>query len=110
MQTTRYMRVTAIAACVAAVAAPRPASAFPTYSAVAPACHEQITMRALRTARGKRPEAKPLPPVTRDDRALIDDLPFDVDPDMNDLGAVSLLNGVRYNDLHGKAPNEVDEL
>lgn len=111
MQSTRYQRLTGIAVVLAAVfAVPRSASAFPTSSAVGKPCHEQITMRALRTARERRPEAKPLPPVTDDDRALIDDLPFDVDPDMQDLAAVTLLNGVRFNDLHGGAPNAVDEL
>jgi hypothetical protein len=110
MQTTRYQRVTAVAATIGLLLAPATANAFPTYSAVGKACHEEITMRALRTVRERRPQARPMPPVTRDDRALIDDLPFDVDPDMADLGAVSLLNGVRYNDLHGNAPNAVDEL
>lgn len=113
MQATRYARRTACAAVAATIAvsmAPRAALAFPTGSAVAPPCHEDITMRALRRARARRAEARPLPPVTRDDRALIDDLQFETDPDMNDLGAVTLLNAVRYPDLHGQAPNEVDEL
>lgn len=106
----RRYRGVAIAVTTASLVMPSAVHAFPTGSAVAPPCHEDITMRALRKARERRAEARPLPPATRDDRALIDDLQFDTDPDMSDLGAVSLLNAVRFNDLHGQAPNEVDEL
>lgn len=67
-------------------------------------------MQALRDARRDTPAARPLPPVTRDDQAFIDDVPFDVDSDMSDLGAVTLLTGVRFNDLKGRGPNEVDSL
>lgn len=86
------------------------ARAFPTESAVAPGCHEAITMRSLRSTRAVRAEARPLDPVTPDDRAFLDDQQFDIDADMTDLGAVALLTGVRFPDLRGQAPNEVDEL
>jgi hypothetical protein len=86
------------------------AHAFPTSSFVSQPCHENITMEALRAARIERPAARPLAAVTRDDDAFIDDLPFDIDGDMRDLGAAALLTGVRFNDLKGRGPNEVDQL
>lgn len=67
-------------------------------------------MRALRAAREIRPAAKPIEATSRDERAFVDDLPFDTDEDMKDLAAVALLNGVRFNDLRGHGPNEVDSL
>lgn len=66
-------------------------------------------MEALRAARIDRPGAAPLP-SNRNERALTDDVPFDLDDDMQDLGAVSLLIGVRDNDLKGRGPTEVDQL
>lgn len=67
-------------------------------------------MEALRAVRATRPGAAPLVSTLRDDAALIDDLPFKVDADMRDLGAVTLLLGVRDNDLKGRDPNEIDSL
>ncbi len=67
-------------------------------------------MEALRTERANNPAAAPLTSADRTDKAVIDDLPFRVDADMKDLGAVALLIGVRDNDLKGRTPNEVDAL
>ena len=99
----------AAAAIGLAVTAERPAHAFELSSAVTAPCHEKITMEALRAARLDRPGAGPLG-SSRDERALIDDVPFDLDSDMQDLGAVTLLVGVRDNDLKGRGPTEVDQL
>src|ERR1700720_2429221 len=74
---------------------PTVAEAFSISSAVSRACHEPITMEALRSVRLTRPEAAPLISTDRTDAAVIDDLPFKVDADMTDLGAVSLLIGIR---------------
>ncbi len=104
------LRASAVCTAFFLVAFAVDAHAFTTSSAISDPCHETITMEALREARLTTPAAGPLAPVTRDDRALIDDLPFDVDGDMRDLGAVTLLTGVRFNDLKGRAPNEVDSL
>ena len=67
-------------------------------------------MEALRNVRNNQPSVEPLVSSGRDDLALIDDVPFHLDADMRDLGAVSLLIGVRDNDLKGRDPNELDSL
>lgn len=100
----RHLAATAL--CVV----PSLALAYPTSSKVSKGCHEDITSLALRNARIDRPAAAGLAPVTRDDEAFLDDQQFDLEPDMVDLGAATLLTGVRYNDLKGRAPNEVDSL
>jgi len=86
------------------------ASAFSVSSAVSTPCHEPITMAALRNARALQPAAAPLTSSGRNDLAIVDDVPFGLDLDMRDLGAVSLLIGVRDNDLKGRDPNELDSL
>jgi hypothetical protein len=86
------------------------ASAFTVGTALTKPCHETITMEALRNVRMQLHEAMPMPAITRDDSAIIDDVPFSLDPDMKDLAAVTLLLGVRDNDLKGKDPNELDSL
>lgn len=64
-------------------------------------CHERITRDALRAVRamGLGPALSP----DRDERALIDDLPFSTLPEDRELAATSLLLGVRDNDLKGHA-------
>ena len=104
------MKIVFRLACMAVLLAPTWAHSYPTSSKVSKGCHEDITSLALRTARLDRPAAAPLLGTTRDDDALIDDMPFDLEEDMRDLGAASLLTGVRYNDLKGRGPNEVDRL
>jgi hypothetical protein len=46
-----------------------------------PGCHEKITSEALRTVR-----------LTADEQALVDDLQFNLEPDMKDLGGVVSLS------------------
>lgn len=104
----RGLAIAAAAMCLTVTIEP-PAHAFELSSAVTAPCHEKITMEALRAARLDRPGARPLG-SSRDERALIDDVPFDLDADMQDLGAVTLLVGVRDNDLKGRGPTEVDQL
>ncbi len=84
--------------------------AFSVSTAITTPCHEPITMEVLRKVRATQPAAGPLVSTGRDDRALIGDLPFKVDEDMRDLGAVTLLIGVRDNDLKGRDPNELDSV
>jgi hypothetical protein len=93
---------------VALLLASNDARAFSYGSALSSPCHEQITSAALRRVRLESRGAAL--PANRNERALIADLPFDVDPDMQDLGAATLLVGVRDNDLKGRGPNEVDQL
>lgn len=85
-----------------------PASAYTYQSAVSKGCHERIATEAIRALR----TAMQTPSVTpsANDRALIHDLPFDLDPDVRDLTGASLAVGVRDNDLHGNGPNELDAI
>ena len=78
-------------------------------SVVSDGCHERITMDALRRVRSELPGAGLVAP-NADERALIDDMPCELDSDMRELGAVSMLLGNRDVDLLGNAPNDLSEL
>lgn len=80
---------------VGALAAAGDAAAFTIDSVITSGCHEDITMDALREARRGTPAAGPLAPVTRDDRALVRDLPYRVDDDMLFFGVTPLGLDVR---------------
>jgi len=82
-----------------------PASAYTVSSPLTSGCHEEITASALRQARGERPNAPPLA-ASRDERAMIDDAPFVIDDDMQDLAGATLLFAVRDNDLKGASPTD----
>jgi MYXO-CTERM domain-containing protein len=66
-------------------------------------------MDALRRVRSELPGAA-FVPSNDDERALIDDAPFDLDSDMHDLGAVTMVLGNRDVDLLGNEPDDLDEL
>ena len=102
----RSAPVAALAACLLA---PAVAHAYTIASSITDGCHESITQNALRAVRAEGLAAA-IAPVTGDDAALIDDAPYDVDGDMADLGAVSLVLGDRNVDLHGNAPDDLDQL
>ena len=103
-------RLLPILACIWVLASSSHALAYSTESIVSDGCHELMTMRALRAARAELPALSALPSRTRDDRALLDDLPFDMDSDMGDLGAAALLLGNRSNDLLDNEPDDLDRL
>ncbi|MEO8800664.1 MAG: hypothetical protein ABI551_22430, partial [Polyangiaceae bacterium] len=86
------------------------ASAYTVETQVTPGCHERITADALRKVRDALPSAKPLGFTRSDDDALAKDLPFKVPDDLYDLGGISLLVGVRDNDLKGVPATSLDEL
>jgi hypothetical protein len=67
-------------------------------------CHEPITAQALRNVRATLATAPVIPP-TADEAALFADVQF-IPPDdlIDDTGAMSLLLGVRDNDLKGANP------
>jgi hypothetical protein len=88
---------------------PCTAEAYTIASVVTKGCHEMITTDALRVVRRSPGIATPLP-ADSNDRALIDDLQFAPASDMNDLGAATLLIGVRDNDLQGRDSNDVSQL
>lgn len=77
------------------------ASAYTVQTPVSPGCHERVTTDALRIVRNSLTTAQPIALSTDDERALVADLPFDLPSDLNDLGGVTLLVGVRDNDLKG---------
>jgi hypothetical protein len=67
-------------------------------------CHEPITAQALRIARMSYATAPVITP-TRDEAALIDDVLFSAPADFaNDLAGMTLVLGVRDNDLKGIDP------
>jgi hypothetical protein len=85
------------------------ALAYTTSSIVTDGCHERITMDAVRRVRSELPGAGIVAP-TSDEEALIADVPFDLDSDMGELGAVTMLLGNRDVDLLGHEPDDLDEL
>jgi MYXO-CTERM domain-containing protein len=87
------------------VAAPRTAHAWAIGSQLnETGCHEPITAAALRAVRARFSTAPVLPP-SRDEAALIDDVVFSPPDDfVGDLAGISLLLGVRDNDLKGIDP------
>jgi len=105
-------RLAAVAGCASLVglASERSALAYTYESALSPGCHERISMAALRTLRTQLSTAPAIPAQLRDERALLEDLPFGVDPDMKDVASGAFLLGVRDNDLKGRGPTELDQL
>ena len=86
-----------------------PAFAYTISSPLSSGCHEAIATGALRRARGELVTAAPLP-LTEDEQAFVDDLPFSHEPDMGDLGGATLLVSVRDNDLKGRAAGDLSAL
>jgi hypothetical protein len=99
------------AACAAACIgyAPR-AEAYSTDSVLSDPCHERMTVKALQAVRRDLPQLARLPAPTRDEQALIEDLPFDLPPDLRDVAAATLVLGNRDVDVHGNEPNDLDQL
>ncbi len=86
-------------------AAPAPARAWGIGSQLdLQGCHERITADALRRARAMHATAPVLVP-TRDEQAIIDNVQFSPPADFKrDLAAMSMLLGVRDNDVKGQNP------
>lgn len=84
-----------------------PCHAYELEGVVGEPCHESLSERALDEVRGLVDNAPEIDP-TGDDQALIDDVPFDVA--RNDLARVTLLLGVRNNDLHGNGSRDLSAL
>jgi MYXO-CTERM domain-containing protein len=87
----------------------RDASAYTIESMLTPGCHEPITSQALRTVRTELATAAPLTP-TANDRALVDDVQFTLEPDMEDLGGATLIVSARDNDLKGLSSDDLSYL
>lgn len=85
------------------------AHAYTVETQITAGCHERVTSDALREVRKTLPTAKAIS-LTDDEEALTEDLPFAVPGDLHDLAGVTLLVGVRDNDLAGLPPTSLDEL
>ncbi len=96
--------------CAALALLPGSANAFTIETAVTRGCHEEITADALRAARAAFPAATAALPLQSGDQALIDDVAFTVPDDLSDIGAVTLLLGVRDNDVKSIAPTDLNRL
>jgi hypothetical protein len=88
----------------------RPAEAFPIESAATEPCHERITMEAWRQVQAMLPEQAAELPSRGDDEALIKDVPFTVPKSLQSIGPVTLLLGVRDNDIKEHGPTDLKNL
>jgi hypothetical protein len=102
---TTPIRLWLVATAVAMSLVPKPAGAWAIGSQInETGCHEPITAEALRITRTHRATAPVLVP-TRNEAALIDDVLFSPPSDFTrDLAGMTLLLGVRDNDLKGIDP------
>ena len=85
------------------------AAAYTIETQVTRGCHESITGDALRQVRAMG-LAPPLASTEEDDDPLIGDVPFHTADDEKDLGAVSLVLGVRDNDVKDLSATALDQL
>lgn len=73
-------------------------------------CHEEVTAKAVIAARAQGADLTVRPASTRDERALLDDLPFIPPAGVADLDGVTALLGVREPDLDGNEPTDLYEV
>ena len=99
-----------VAVCLGLCLLPDSASAFQTESAATDGCHEKLTARAWNSVRAALPEATAPLASRSDDAALIADVPFSVPRSMDHIGGVTLLLGVRDNDLKEHGPTDLKNL
>lgn len=103
-------RCIVIASVLSAVSAfTRPALAYSTDTVASDACHERMTQTALREARNTLGAADAVDP-SDDERALIDDLPFELASDLRDLGGATLVLSNHWVDFRGNEPSDLDRL
>jgi hypothetical protein len=92
------------------VLVPRPAAAFTIQSPATRGCHEEITVDAWRQVRADLPQLTAPIASRGDDDALIADTPFDVPEDLQEIGLVTLLLGIRENDIADLAVTSLSDL
>lgn len=85
------------------------AHAYTIESPVSVGCHERITEEALRYVRSMG-LALPVPPRNNDDKALLEDLPFNAPGDMRDFASISILLGVRRPDIRENSDVDITSL
>jgi len=88
----------------------RTARAYTIQTEVTRGCHEEITEATLRAMRASRPELAATLLESRDDRALMNDVAFTVPGDLHDIAAVTLVLGVRDNDVKNFGALALDQL
>ncbi len=86
------------------------AHAYTIETPVTDGCHEKVTADAFRAARAALPGIIVPLPSSGDDGALLDDTPFSIPSDLHEIGAVTLLLGVRDNDVKSFAATALDQL
>ncbi len=103
-------RFAALTVLIVACLATRPAAAYHIETLVTDGCHEKITIAAWRRAAEMLPQATAPLPSQGDDEPMIADVPFTVPDDLQDVGVVSLLLGIRDNDIKSHASSDLGEL
>lgn len=89
---------------------PRTALAYTIESGATPNCHERIAIAAWREASASFPEVATPLSARGDDQALIEDVPFTVPRSLRSIGPVTLLLGVRDNDIKQHGPQDLEKL
>lgn len=90
---------------------PAVAHAFTIEAGVIPGCHEKLALEGFRVARSALPDDATAPlPSRGDDDALMADLPFSIPKSLRNMGPVTLLLGVRDNDVKEHGPLDLKDL
>jgi hypothetical protein len=87
-----------------------PAAAYPIQTSATTDCHERVTIEAWRRVVETLPELGTPLPSRGEDEALIADVTFDAPKDLMNIGGVTLLMGVRDNDIKDHGPNDLEEV
>ena len=99
-----------VAVCLGLCLLPDNASAFQTESEATDGCHEKLTTRAWNSVHEEVPETTAPLASRGEDAALTADVPFEVPSSMDHIGGVTLLLGVRDNDLKEHGPTDLKNL
>ena len=87
-----------------------PAAAYSTGTLATDPCHERMTQHALRALRRDVAQAAPSIRPSADEKALLEDLPFDMPGDLADLEAATLILANRDLDLGGVSSGDLTRI
>lgn len=105
------LRIARIVIALLAPLLPAVAHAFTIEAGVIPGCHEKLTLEGFRAARSALPDDATAPlPSSGDDEPLMADVPFSVPKSLRNMGPVTLLLGVRDNDVKEHGPLDLKDL
>jgi hypothetical protein len=100
-----------IALCaVAATLVPQAAHGFTIETEATTGCHENLAIEGWRAAQAALPETTAPLASSGDDDALIADVPFSVPKSLRSIGPVTLLLGIRDNDVKEHGPTDLKNL